>query len=334
MSLAFRFLVNFPVLGYNVSPMASNSEGIKKITVVGAGNVGTTTAQLIAAKGLADVVLIDIIEGIPQGKALDILEACPLWRSPSKVSGTNSYDDTAHSDIVVITAGLARKPGMSRDDLLLANADIIRKVAENAGKTSPEAIIIVVTNPMDAMAHVTQKITGIPHQRIIGMGGVLDTARMKSFIAMETGAHPKDIEAMVLGGHGDLMVPVSRLTKVNGKNITEFLSESVIEKINDRTKNGGAEIVGLLKTGSAYYAPAASTVEMIETILGLRKEPLPCSIYVDGQYGIHGVYVGVPVMLGSAGIEEIIELDLTDGELKALHTSAEAVRGLMEKIGI
>lgn len=305
----------------------------KKITVVGAGNVGTTTVQLIAEKALADVVLIDIIEGVPQGKALDIMEACPLWGSSSQVTGTNSYDDTTSSDIVVITAGLARKPGMSRDDLLAANVKIIKEVAANVAKTSPDAIVIVVTNPMDAMVHVAQKITGFPHSRMIGMGGVLDTARMRTFIAMESGTHPKDVNAIVLGGHGDLMVPVSRLTKIGEKCITDLLSDEQIGQIIERTKNGGAEIVGLLKTGSAYYAPAASTVEMIECILGSRNEMLPCSVYLNGEYGINGVYLGVPVKLGPNGIEEIIEVELSEEEKKGLEKSADAVRELIMKTG-
>jgi len=306
----------------------------KKITVVGAGNVGTTTAQLIAEKNLADVVLIDIIEGIPQGKALDILEACPLWHSSSSVTGTNSYEDTAGSDIVVVTAGLARKPGMSRDDLLMANAKIVKEVAAEIVKASPEAIIIVVSNPMDAMAQVTLKVTGLPSNKVIGMGGVLDTSRMRSFIAMETKAHPKDVKAIVMGGHGDLMVPVSSLTMVGDKCITDVLPEATIEQIINRTKNGGAEIVSYLKTGSAYYAPAASTVEMIEAILGVKDETLPCSVFLNGEYGINGVYVGVPVKLGANGLEKVIELELTEDEKKALHASAEAVRGLMEKINV
>jgi len=305
----------------------------KKITVVGAGNVGTTTVQLIAEKDLADVVLIDIIEGVPQGKALDIMEACPLWGSSSKVMGTNSYDDTAGSDIVVITAGLARKPGMSRDDLLAANAKIIKAVAADVAKTSPDAVLIVVTNPMDAMAQVAQKVTGFPHSRVIGMGGVLDTARMRTFIAMEAGAHPKDVYAIVMGGHGDLMVPVSSLTTIGDKNIKDLLSDEKIEQIVDRTKNGGAEIVGLLKTGSAYYAPAASTVEMIECILGVKSDILPCSVYLDGEYGISGVYLGVPVKLGPEGIVDIVDVELTEDEKKGLERSADAVRGLLEAIG-
>ena len=306
----------------------------KKITVVGAGNVGTTTAQLIAERDLADVALIDIVEGIPQGKALDIQEACPLWNSSARVKGTNSYDDTAGSDIVVITAGLARKPGMSRDDLLLANAKIVNGVAENIAKTSPEAIIIVVTNPMDVMAQLTQKVTGIPHKRIIGMGGVLDSARMRTFISLETGITPGEIKTMVLGGHGDQMVPMPSLTTITGKSISGILSDVRLKAVIERTKNGGAEIVGLLKTGSAYYAPAASVVEMIEAIFGNKEEPLPCSVYLDGEYGIKGVYLGVPVQLSSKGIEKIIELELAEDEKKALLASAEAVRGLIKKIGI
>lgn len=306
----------------------------KKITVVGAGNVGTTTAQLIAERDLADVSLIDIVEGIPQGKALDIQEACPLWNSSARVTGTNSYADTAGSDIVVITAGLARKPGMSRDDLLLANAKIVNGVAENIAKTSPEAIIIVVTNPMDVMAQLTQKVTGIPHKRIIGMGGVLDSARMRAFISLDVGVAPGDIKTMVLGGHGDQMVPMPRFTTIKGNSISSILTESRLKGIIERTKNGGAEIVGLLKTGSAYYAPAASVVEMIEAIFGNKEDPLPCSVYLDGEYGIKGVYLGVPVKLSSEGIEKIIELELAEDEKEALFASAEAVRGLIKKIGI
>ncbi|GBE05383.1 MAG TPA: malate dehydrogenase [Nitrospirae bacterium] len=304
----------------------------KKITVVGAGNVGTTTAQLIAQKNLADVVLIDIVEGIPQGKALDIQEACPLWLSPARVTGTNDYKDTAGSDIVVITAGLARKPGMSRDDLLKANADIIKETAGNIAKTSPDAVVIVVTNPMDAMAHLAQKVTGFPYQRVIGMGGVLDSTRMRTFIALELGAHPEEVQTMVLGGHGDLMVPLPRLTTVKGKCISDVLPDEKINKIIERTKNGGAEIVGFLKTGSAYYAPAASVVEMIEVMFGLKSETLSCSVYLDGEYGVKGTYLGVPVRLSSKGVDEIIDLELDENEKIALHASADAVRGLIEKI--
>jgi malate dehydrogenase len=294
--------------------------------------VGTTTAQLIAERNLADVVLLDIIEGIPQGKALDIQEACPLWNSPCQVAGTNSFDDTVNSGIVVITAGLARKPGMSRDDLLKANADIMRRVAGNIAGTSPEAILIVVTNPMDAMAQLAQSITGFPHRKVIGMGGVLDSARMRAFISLELNVSPEKIQTMVLGGHGDLMVPLKSFTKVGEKLLSELLPASRINEIIERTKNGGAEIVGLLKTGSAYFAPAASVVEMIENIFGLKQEILPCSVYVDGDYGLQGVYVGVPVRLSSKGVQEIIELELDKEEKDALESSAEAVKGLIRKI--
>jgi len=306
----------------------------KKITIVGAGNVGTTTAQLIAERNLADVVLVDVIEGIPQGKALDIQQACPPWNSSVKVTGTNSYDDTADSDIAVITAGLARKPGMSRDDLLQANAIIIKEVSKNIAKTSPHAVVIVVTNPMDVMTYLTQKVTNFPHHRVIGMGGVLDSARMKSFIIQELDVHPQSVQTVVLGSHGDLMVPLPRLTIVNGRRLTDILPEAKVKKIIERTKNAGAEIVGLLKTGSAYYAPAASVIEMIEAIYGIKKEPLPCSVYLDGEYGIKGVYIGVPVKLCAKGVEKIIELELMEDERQALIASAEAVRELSKKLGI
>jgi len=306
----------------------------KKITIVGSGNVGTTTAQLIAERALAHVVLIDIIEGVPQGKALDILEACPLWGSDANVTGTNDYADTANSDIVVITAGLARKPGMSRDDLLHANAKILRDVAERIAETSPDCIVIVVTNPMDAMAHVALHATGFPSSRVIGMGGVLDTARMRTFIAIELGINPADVEAMVLGGHGDLMVPLISMATANGKAVTELLSEPTINSIVKRTRNGGAEIVGLLKTGSAYYAPAASTVEMIETILGMKNAVLPCSVLLNGEYGIKGVYSGVPVRLDAGGLAGVVEYQLDEEDMNALRASADAVRGLIAKLDL
>ena len=307
---------------------------LKKITIVGAGNVGATTAQLIAEKNLADVVLIDVVEGIPQGKALDIQEACPLWLSSVRVIGTNSYDDTVDSDIVVITAGLARKPGMRRGDLLKANADIIKNVSGNIMKTSSEAVVIVVTNPMDVMTYLAQKFTDFPSHRVIGMGGVLDSARMRTFIASELGVPAKEVQAIVLGGHGDLMVPLSRATTVKGKPINDVLSESRIADIIERTRNGGAEIVGLLKTGSAYCAPAAAIVEMIETIRGIKNEPLPCSVYLDGEYGVKGVYLGAPVRLSSQGIDEIIELDITGDEKRAFNDSAERVKKLLKETGI
>lgn len=306
----------------------------KKITVVGAGNVGTTVAQLIAEKGLADVLFIDVIEGMPQGKALDIQEACPIWRSAVKVTGTNDFGDTKYSDIVVVTAGLARKPGMSRDDLLHANAKITRDVSGAIAKTSPEAIVIVVTNPMDAMAYLTRKITTFPHRRVIGMGGVLDSARMRNFIVEELGVLPQDVQAMVLGSHGDLMVPLPRFTTVNGRCITEVLPESKIKIIIERTRNAGAEIVSLLKTGSAYFAPAASVVEMIENILGYKNDIIPCSVYLNGEYGVKGVYSGVPVRLSLQGVEEIVELELTEDEKQTFAASAKAVKELIEKLGI
>jgi len=306
----------------------------KKITIIGAGNVGTTTAQLIAERNLADVVLMDVVKGMPQGKALDIQQACPLWRSSAKVRGTNSFDETVDSDIVVITSGLARKPGMSRDDLLQANAGIIRSVAQNIAQTSPGAVVIVVTNPMDAMTYLTQKVTNFPYKRVIGMGGVLDSSRMRSFVTEELNVPPEDIEAVVLGGHGDLMVPLPRLTLIKGQPMIDILPASKVEDIIERTKDGGAEIVRLLKTGSAYYAPAASVVEMVEAIFGIKNEPLPCSVYLKGEYGITGVYAGVPIRLGPEGVKEIIELKLTEAEKSAFIKSAEAVRELIEKVEI
>jgi len=306
----------------------------KKITIVGAGNVGSTTAQLIAEKGLADVVLIDIVEGLPQGKALDIQEACPIWNSPVRVRGTNDYRDTEGSDIVIITAGLARKPGMSRDDLLQANAEIIRKVSKSISETSPDAVIIMVTNPMDAMAYLAYKTTGFSHKKVIGMGGVLDSTRMRSFIAMELNIHPRSVKTIVLGGHGDQMVPLPRLTMIDGKCITDVLPEEKVRAIVERTRNGGAEIVGLLKTGSAYYAPAASIVEMVEALLEMNDAILPCSVYLDGEYGIKGVYLGVPVRLFREGVREVMEVELTEEEGRLLRASAEAVRSLIAKMGI
>lgn len=304
----------------------------KKVTIVGAGNVGTATALLIAERNLANVLLIDVLEGIPQGKALDIQQACSLWLSSSKVAGTNNYEDTVDSDIVVVTAGLARKPGMSRDDLLQRNAAITRGIAEKIAKTSPSAIVIVVTNPMDVMTYFVQKVTLFPYNRVIGMGGVLDSARMRSFISGELGVPPGDVRAMVLGGHGDLMVPVVNSTTVKGKIITDILPGTKIEAIIERTKNAGAEIVSFLKTGSAYHAPAASIVEMIENIFGIKNETLPCSVYLNGEYGVKGIYLGVPVRLSLKGLDRIIELELSEDEKKAFFVSAEAVRKLIGKI--
>jgi malate dehydrogenase len=301
-----------------------------KITVIGAGNVGASLAELIAQRGLADVVLHDIAEGIPQGKALDMAEACPLWGSSVSVTGTNDYADTAGSDIVVITAGLARKPGMSRDDLLEANGNIMRQVSAEVSKRSPDAVLIVVTNPMDVMAQLALTVSGFPPERVIGMGGVLDSARFRTFVAWEAGVSVADVEALVLGGHGDQMVPMPRYTTVKGVPITELFPEDRTQALIERTKGGGAEIVAHLKTGSAFYAPAASTYEMVKSILLDEKRLLPCAVMLTGQYGLDGVYAGVPVVLGKKGVERVVELALTDEEQKLLSASAEAVKKLTE----
>ena len=302
-----------------------------KVSIIGAGNVGATTAQLIAYAGFADVVLFDITEGMPQGKALDIAEACPLWNSSVSITGTNTYADTINSDVIVITAGFPRKPGMSRDDLLHANADVIKKVTLETSRLSPESVIIVVTNPMDVMAQIAMKISGFSPNRVIGMGGVLDSSRFRTFVSMELGVSPEDVEAMVLGGHGDQMVPMPRFTTVKGMPITELLNENIIDEIIHRTKNGGAEIVSLLKTGSAYYAPAASSCQMVKAIIYDEKRVLPCSAYLDGEFGINDVFVGVPVMLGKNGVEKIMEFRLTETEEALFHKSASAVKILVEK---
>lgn len=304
----------------------------KKVSIIGAGNVGASLAELVAQSGIADVVICDIMEGVPQGKALDMSQACALWNSSSKVTGTNDYKDTASSDVVVITAGLARKPGMSRDDLLKANAEIVKGVAEQAGKASPDAIIIMVTNPMDVMAQLALKVTGFKPERMIGMGGVLDSSRFRTFVAWEMEVSIRDVEALVLGGHGDQMVPLPRYTTVKGVPVTELMSGERINALIERTKNGGAEIVAHLKTGSAYYAPAASTFEMVRSVLLDEKRLLPCSVMLDGQYGVKGVYAGAPVVLGTKGVERIIELKLGKDELALLDTSAKAVRALIDKL--
>jgi malate dehydrogenase len=303
-----------------------------KISIIGAGNVGATTAQLIAYAGFADVVLYDIAEGMPQGKALDIAEACPLWNSSVSVTGTNEYGDTAHSDVVVITAGFPRKPGMSRDDLLNANAEVIKGVTSEISRLSPESVVIVVTNPMDVMAHIAWKISGFSSKKVIGMGGVLDCARLRTFISLEMGVSPEDVEAIILGGHGDQMVPMPRFTTVKGIPITELLDKNRIDEIMLRAKNGGAEIVSLLKTGSAYYAPAAATCQMVKSIILDERRTLPCSAYLDGEYGVSGLFVGVPVVLGSDGVHRIVELGLTDEERVQLNGSASSVKTLVEKV--
>lgn len=301
-----------------------------KVTVVGAGNVGATAAQRLAEKELCDVVLIDIIEGVPQGKALDLAQAAPLEKHDAHLIGANSYEASARSDIVIITAGIPRKPGMSRDDLLATNRGIIKNVTKQVVKYSPDSILIVVSNPLDAMCHVAMEESGFPKQRIIGMAGVLDSARFRAFIAAELDVSVENVHALVLGGHGDTMVPLPRFSTVAGVPITELISPERIEALATRTRNGGAEIVGLLKTGSAYYAPASAAVEMAESILKDKKKILPCAAYLTGEYGISGLFVGVPVKLGKNGIEQIISLKLTADEKKALAKSAAAVQELVE----
>ena len=303
-----------------------------KVTVIGAGNVGATTAQRIAEAGLADVVLIDIVEGLPQGKGLDLAEAAPVVGHDARVLGTNDYADTAGSDIVVVTSGLARQPGMSRDDLLAKNAGIVRSVVEQAAKHSPDAILIVVTNPLDAMCHVALTASGFPRERVLGMAGVLDSARFRTFIAQELGVSVEDTHAFVLGGHGDTMVPLPRYSTVAGVPITELLSPERVQALCDRTANGGAEVVALLKTGSAFYAPAASTFAMVEAILLDRKRVLPCAILLKGEFGVDGLFVGVPAVLGAGGLERVFEIELTAAERVAFDRSADAVRELVDKL--
>lgn len=302
----------------------------KKVTVIGAGNVGANTAQKIAAKELADVVLVDVVEGVPQGKGLDILESAPVEGYDVRLTGSNGYEETANSDIVVITAGLARKPGMSRDDLLLKNQEVVGGAAKQAAALSPHAILILVTNPLDAMCWTAMQQSGFPRERVIGMAGVLDTARYRTFIAEELGVSFENVTAMVLGGHGDTMVPLVRFTNVSGIPLSELTDQATIDKLVQRTRDGGAEIVKYLKTGSAYYAPAASTVEMVESILKDKKKVLPCAAYLQGEYGIKDLFVGVPVKLGSKGIEKIYEIKLTPEEQAALQKSADAVQELVD----
>src|SRR5215208_8420367 len=303
-----------------------------KVTVIGAGNVGATTAQRIAEAGLADVVLVDIVEGLPQGKGLDLAEAAPVVGHDARVLGTNDYADTAGSDIVVVTSGLARQPGMSRDDLLAKNAGIVRAVVTEAAKHSPDAVLIVVTNPLDAMCHVAMDASGFPRERVLGMAGVLDSARFRTFIAQELGVSVEDTHAFVLGGHGDTMVPLSRYSTVAGVPITELLPADRVKALEERTANGGAEVVALLKTGSAFYAPAAATFEMVDAILRDRRRVLPCAVRLAGEYGIDGLFVGVPVVLGAGGLQRVIEIKLTGDEQAAFQRSAEAVRELVDKL--
>jgi malate dehydrogenase len=298
------------------------------VTVIGAGNVGATAAQRLAEKELCDVVLVDIIEGVPQGKALDLAQAAPIEKHDAHLTGANAYDATAGSDIVIITAGIPRKPGMSRDDLLTTNAGIVKKVTQEVAGRSPQAVLIIVSNPLDAMCHVAFDASKFPKQRVIGMAGVLDSARFRAFIAMELKVSVENTHAFVLGGHGDTMVPLPRYSSVAGIPITELMTPERIEALVQRTRNGGAEIVGLLKTGSAFYAPASAAVEMAESILKDKKKVLPCAAYLEGEYGIRDLFIGVPVKLGAKGVEQVLEIKLTADENAALHKSAAAVQEL------
>lgn len=304
----------------------------KKVTVVGAGNVGATAAQRLAEKELCDVVLIDIVEGVPQGKALDLTEAAPIEKHDAHLTGSNVYDESKDSDIVIITAGIPRKPGMSRDDLISTNAGIMKNVTAQVAERSPNAVLIIVSNPLDAMCHVAYEASGFPKNRVIGMAGVLDSARFRAFIAMELKVSVENTHAFVLGGHGDTMVPLPRYSTVAGIPITELIPKDRIDAIVDRTANGGAEIVKLLKTGSAYYAPASAAVEMAESILKDKKKILPCAVYLEGEYGIQDLFIGVPVKLGAGGVEDIIEITLTEEENAALMKSANAVQGLKDDL--
>ncbi len=304
----------------------------KKVTVIGAGNVGATAAQRLAEKELCDVVLIDIVEGIPQGKSLDLTEAAPIEKHDAHLRGSNGYDESADSDIVIITAGIPRKPGMSRDDLISTNAGIMKYVTQEVASRSPEAVLIIVSNPLDAMCHVAYEASKFPKNRVIGMAGVLDSARFRAFIAMELDVSVESTHAFVLGGHGDTMVPLPRYSTVAGIPITELMPQARIDALVDRTANGGAEIVGLLKTGSAYYAPASAAVEMAESILKDKKKILPCAAYLEGEYGFNDLFIGVPVKLGKNGIEDIIEIELTEAEKAALKKSADAVQDLKDDL--
>jgi malate dehydrogenase len=304
----------------------------RKVTVIGAGNVGATAAQRIAEEGIADVYLVDVVEGLPQGKALDLVEAAPLQHHDQMIYGTNDYADTTESDVIVVTAGMARQPGQTRDDLLLKNAVIVRDVVKKAAQYSPDAILIMVTNPLDAMVHVALEASGFPRERVIGMAGVLDSARFRAFIAQDLGVSASDVSAFVLGGHGDTMVPVPRYSTVGGIPLPELMKPERIEALVQRTRNGGAEVVALLKAGSAFYAPASSVLHMVDSILNDRKRVLPCAVLLRGEYKIDGLVMGVPIILGASGVERIIEVSLTEPELSALHASAGAVQSLVDTL--
>ncbi len=307
----------------------------KKVTVIGAGNVGATAAQRLCEKELCDVVLVDIVEGVPQGKALDLTEAAPIEKHDAHLTGSNGYEATEGSDIVIITAGIPRKPGMSRDDLIATNAGIVKNVTEQVAKLSPNTVLIIVSNPLDAMCHVAYEASGFPKNRVIGMAGVLDSARFRAFIAMELNVSVENTHAFVLGGHGDTMVPLPRYSTVAGIPITELMPADRIDALVERTANGGAEIVSLLKTGSAYYAPASAAVEMAESILKDKKKVLPCATYLQGEYGLNDLFIGVPVKLGANGVEDVIEIKLSQSEQELLNKSAQAVeelKGILQKL--
>ncbi|MBW7957586.1 MAG: malate dehydrogenase [Deltaproteobacteria bacterium] len=306
----------------------------KKITVIGAGHVGATTALWVATKELGDVVLLDIVEGTPQGKSLDLMEAAPIECFDSNVTGTNDYKDTAGSDVIIITAGIPRKPGMSRSDLINTNVGILKSVIENAVKYSPNAHLLIVTNPLDVMVYAAWKLSGFPPERIMGLSGALDGSRMRSFIAMELGVSMQDVHAMVIGGHADEMVPLKRYATVSGIPVTQLISADRLSSIMERTKKAGGEIVGLLKTGSAYYAPSAAVAEMCEAIIKDKKRVMPCAAYLSGQYGVDGIFIGVPVVVGSGGAERIIEIELDGNEKKAFDDSVSAVQGLIKDLQI
>ena len=306
----------------------------KKITIIGAGNVGATAAHWAASRGIADVVLLDVVEGIPQGKALDLSQSGPVDMFPCSVTGSNDYADSADSDVVIITAGLARKPGMSRDDLLAKNVSIVKSCAEQAAKQSSDAVLIVVTNPIDAMVYTGFKVSGFPKERVIGMAGVLDSARYRTFLAQAIGVAPRDVNAMVMGIHGDNMIPLIRLANVAGVPVTDLLSDEELAAIVKRTQTGGAEIVNHLKTGSAFYTPGLAAIEMAEAVLTDSKRVLPCAAYLEGEFGISGCFLGVPVVIGAAGIERILEFDLTDDENTAMKESEAAVHKQMKATGL
>jgi len=303
-----------------------------KITIIGAGFVGSTAAHWIAAKELGDIVLVDIVEGIPQGKSLDLLESGPIEGFDLHVTGTNDYADTANSDVIVVTSGAPRKPGMSREDLIKVNANITRDCIEKASKYSPNAVIIMVNNPLDTMAYLAKQVSGFPKGRVIGQAGVLDSARYRAFIAMEAGVSVEDVQAMLMGGHGDEMVPLPRFTTIGGIPVTEFIAQNRLDAIVDRARKGGGEIVNLLKTGSAYYAPSAATVQMVEAVLRDKKRVIPCAAYLEGEYGLSDMYFGVPVVLGAGGVEKVIELNLNEQEMALVKKSAEVVKSSVEAL--